>query len=111
MKEDIGFWASVAGAVTGGFAALFGVWKHTQRRIDGAYAEISKKADTEEMNRQRNNITMLFQNQRADREAVMTELRSTNTLLGEIHVAVTRELGSRPTREEVERMIEKGRTA
>jgi hypothetical protein len=111
VKDDPGFWASLAGAVVAGFGTLFGVWKHTHRRIDVAYAEIAKKADNEEMKRQRDNIKELFQSQSQHRDAVMTELRSTNELLGQIHVAVTRELGARPTRDEVERMIEKGRTA
>lgn len=103
--EDVGFWSKVAGATAGVFAALFGVWKHTHRRIDSAFEEIGKKASLEEMNRQRDNIAGLFRQQREDREAVMAEFRNTNELLGQIHVAVTRELGVRPTREEVARMI------
>lgn len=109
--EDLSIWARIAAGAATLLAAAAGLWRHTHKRIDGAYARLELKADQAEVNRQRDNIAELFRQQREDRAAIMAELRNTNELLGEIHVGVTRELGDRPTREEVERMIEKGAAA
>lgn len=102
---DPGWWTKLAAAAATASATLFGIWKHTHRRIDGCYSALEGKASLEEMNRQRDNIGLLFTQQRQDRDAIMAELRNTNEILGHIHVSVTRELGARPTREEMLKAI------
>jgi len=111
LEDEVSFWARIAGGTAAVFGALFGVWRHTHKRIDGAYAALEGKASLEEMNRQRDNIAKLFDHQRQDREQLMKAMGDTNDLLREIHLALTRELGERPTRVEVARMLAGGRAS
>lgn len=109
-EADVGLWARIAGGFATAAAVLFGGWKYTHRRIDGAYAAIADKASLEEMNRQRDNIATLFAQAREDRAAIMSELGNTNELLRSIQVGVTEKLGLRPTREEVHQLIRESKT-
>jgi len=100
-NDEIGFWTKVGGFFISIFAACFGVWKHTHSRIDEIAHMITLKADSAEMDRQRDNISELFRLVNKGRDDVMELLRQQSDTLHQINVSLTSELGKRPTREEL----------
>lgn len=103
--DEVGFWTKVGGVILSAFAACFGVWKHTQKRIDDLQESMKGKADSTEMNRQRDNIAELFRGQRADREAVLTAMQQHKDALHSLSTLVTSAISERPTRTEINGML------
>lgn len=61
MSEDPGLWSQAGEWITGSVAALIAlVWADNKRRVDKVEDKIESKADKEEMDRQRDNITSIF---------------------------------------------------
>lgn len=103
--DEVGFWTKLGGVILSAFAACFGVWKHTQSRIDDLAKQIDEKADNSEMSRQRDHISQLFQGQRADREAVLTAMKQHGDELHSLHTLIVQSLADRPTRQEIQGML------
>lgn len=100
-QDEVGFWTKVGGVILSFFTVCFGVWKHTHARIDGIADELDGKASVDEMNRQRDNITEIFAQMKADRDQAMNLLRQVSDSVHQVHTTLVAELGKRPTREEL----------
>ena len=84
--DDIGFWAKVAtGAATlaTGMAAV--VWGDMTRRVTKVEDGLGRKADKDEMERQRNNVNELFNKLDEHNLIVSQKFDTMTTLIHELH--------------------------
>ena len=60
--DELGFWAKLA-VWAAGIASMLAaiVWKDAQRRVEKVEEALDEKADKDELDRQRDNITALFE--------------------------------------------------
>lgn len=115
--EQISMGAKVATFLASVGGTAFGVFKMLNGRIVAVDKKVDLKASIEELNRQRNSIGKLFEQQRQDKEVILAQMRedrgALQKSLGEMtgtftnfREQVAREIERRPDREEVDNFVD-----
>ena len=92
----------IMGIIASLFAAMIGwLYNGTIGRIKKVEEKLDAKADTEEMNRQRDNIGQLFEKLDEHGQRDAEQFRDITQIMSLNQVELLREIGKRPTREEL----------
>lgn len=99
MSDDPSFWSRVAEWVAGIAVVLIGlVWADNKRRMDLFELELAKKADKEELDRERNHIAELFRENDALRKDMNGGFQRITDLIHKVHIEVMSELAKKADR-------------
>lgn len=99
MSDDPSIWSRVLEWVAGISIALIGlVWADNKRRMDNFEEELSKKAGKDELDRQRDHIIKLFEEQAKVRHDMNGGFQRITDMLHEGQISILTELAKKAER-------------